>query len=536
MNFDPLSYPAPSRRYVKYSTNGMVATSQPLAGLAGTEMLRRGGNAVDAAIATAAALTVVEPTSNGIGGDAFALVWCDGVLNGLNGSGRSPAAMTRERIAGHGLTAMPEIGWEPVTVPGAPSAWVALSERYGRLPFETLFEPAIAAATNGYAVSPVLGKYWETATKRFADVFNDPLFSPLFETFTHNGIAPNIGTVVRLPDHARTLAEIGATRAQSFYCGALAKKIDSFARNHGAALTAEDLAAHRPEWVNPISVSYRGHDVWELPPNGQGMIALQALRIFETLYQSGMPEAKRQHYLIESLKAAFLDGREVIGDPAHVDVPVEALLSDCHIHYRASSIGEHAVEPGLAKPKASGTVYLAAADRDGMMVSMIQSNYKGFGSGIVVPETGIALHNRGKDFSLDPHHPNALAPRKRPYHTIIPGFLSRDGKPLGPFGLMGGYMQPQGHLQLLVNMLDLGMNPQAALDAPRWRWESGMTVAVEPGFSVDVAQALARKGHDIVPKLDETGFGRGQIILRDDTNGVMVGGSDPRTDGEVAIL
>lgn len=536
MSFDPLSYPTPSRRYVKYSANGMVATSQPLAGLAGTEILRRGGNAVDAAIATAAALTVVEPTSNGIGGDAFAQVWCDGALHGLNGSGRTPAGMTRERITGQGLTAVPDTGWEPVTVPGTPSAWAALSERFGRLPFETLFEPAIAAAAEGYAVSPILGKYWAAAAKNYAKTLHGPQFEHWFQTFTRDGAAPEIGSVVRLPDHARTLAEIGATRAQSFYTGALAEQIDCFARAHGAALTGEDLAAHQPDWVDPVSVTYRGHDVWELPPNGQGMIALQALRIFETLHQPGMPEAMRQHYLIEALKSAFTDGRSAIGDPDHVEVPVSALLSDDHIRCRAAMIGEQAGQPEQAKPKAGGTVYLAAADRDGMMVSLIQSNYKGFGSGLVVPGTGIALHNRGKDFSLDPDHPDVLAPGKRPYHTIIPGFLSRDGKPVGPFGLMGGYMQPQGHIQLLVNMLDLGMNPQAALDAPRWRWDADKTVSVEPGFPIDVAQALARRGHVMIPRLDESGFGRGQVILRNDANGVLAGGSDPRTDGEVSIL
>lgn len=536
MNFDPLCYPAPSRRYVKYSARGMVATSQQLAALAGIEMLRRGGNAVDAAIATAATLTVVEPTSNGIGGDAFALVWSKGTLHGLNGSGRTPAAMTRDRIMAKGLDAVPDTGWEPVTVPGTPGAWAALSERFGRLPFATLFEPAIEAAERGYAVPPVLGKYWDAAARKFAEKLHGPQFDPWFDTFTRKGAAPRIGSVIALPDHARTLADIGATKAHSFYAGALAEKIGRFAGEHGGALTAADLAAYQPEWVDPISVSYRGHDVWEMPPNGQGIIALQALKIFETLYRPDMPEAARQHVLVEALKAAFADGKATIGDPDHVAVPVEGLLSDEHIRNRAAAIGTLAADPISVKPKGGGTVYLAAADRDGMMVSLIQSNYKGFGSGLVVPGTGIALHNRGKDLSLDPAHPDALAPGKRPYHTIIPGFFSKDGNPVGPFGVMGGYMQPQGHVQLLVNLLDLGMNPQAALDSPRWRWDGGNRVSVEPGFPVDLAQALARKGHDICPALDEAGFGRGQFILRNASDGVLAGGSDPRTDGEVAIL
>lgn len=536
MKFDPLSYGAPSRRYVKYSAHGMVATSQTLAGLAGTEILRRGGNAVDAAIATAAALTVVEPTSNGIGGDAFAQVWVDGKLHGLNGSGRTPAAMTRARLLGKGISEMPDYGWEPVTVPGTPAAWAALSERFGNLPFESLFEPAIAAAENGYAVPPALGKYWDAAARRFGERLHGPEFKSWFDTFTKDGAAPQIGSIVKLPDHARTLADIAATKAGSFYHGALAEKIARFSAAHDGALNGEDLAAHTSDWVDPISVTYRGHEVWEMPPNGQGLIVLQALKIFETLYDPAMSEVMVQHYLIEALKAAFADGRATISDPQHVGVPVADLLADDYIRRRADAIGPQAAEPCAGKPRSGGTVYLATADRDGMMVSFIQSNYEGFGSGLVVPGTGIALHNRGKDLSFDPDHPDTIAPRKRPYHTIIPGFLSKDGNPVGPFGVMGGYMQPQGHAQLLVKMLDLGMNPQAALDAPRWRWDAGKTISIEPGFPLDVAQALARMGHNITPRLDETGFGRGQVILRDAKSGVLAGGSDPRMDGEIAMI
>lgn len=536
MKHDPLSYPYPSRRFVKYATNGMVATSQPLASLAGTEMLRRGGNAVDAAIATAAALTVVEPTSNGIGGDAFALVWSKDRLHALNGSGRAPATMTRERFLAQGHTEIPESGWDPVTVPGTPNAWVTLSERFGKLPFTTLMEPAVAAARDGYAVNPILGKYWDLAARKFRRTLVGPLFAPWFETFTKEGVAPAIGSIVRLPDHARTLTEIGATQARSFYTGALAERIDRFSHEHGAALTGDDLAGHQSEWVDPIKVNYRGHDVWEVPPNGQGIIALEALRIFDRLHTPDMREAMRQHLLIEAVKVAFADGFALLGDPNHVHVPIEAILSDAHISERSATIGTEASEPRPGSLRAGGTVYLATADRDGMMVSMIQSNYKGFGSGVVVPDTGIALHNRGKEFSLDPVHPGALAPGRRPYHTIMPGFLSRDGEAVGPFGLMGGYMQPQGHVQLLVNLLDVGMNPQAALDSPRWRWDSGLQVSVEAGFSLDVAQSLARMGHQIVPQVDEVGFGRGQVILRDAASGVLAGGSDPRTDGEVATL
>jgi len=536
MHHDPLRYPWPSRRFVKYTAKGMVATSQPLAALAGRDILQRGGNAVDAAIATAICLTVVEPTSNGIGGDAFALVWIDGKLHGLNASGRTPAAMTRARLAAAGHDTIPQRGWETVSVPGTPSAWAALSQRFGRLPFDELFEPAITAARSGYAVSPILGKVWKATAQEFGQTLQGAEYEPWFDTFTDDGRAPDIGAMVRLPDHAATLEEIASTKSVSFYEGRLAEQIDRYARRFGAALRADDLSRHRVEWIDPISVHYRGYDVWEMPPNGQGIVALQALNIFDRLHHKGMPEDLRQHYMIEAVKAAFADAHAHVGDPQHVQVPTDQLLSDEYALRRSGDIGLSATHPAPIELRAGGTVYLAAADSEGCMVSLIQSNYKGFGSGLVVPGTGIALHNRAKDFSLDPTHPNALEPGKRPFHTIIPGFLTRDGKAVGPFGVMGGYMQPQGHVQLLSNMIDLGMNPQAALDAPRWCWEAGRRIATEPEFPADLLQALMRRGHEVSPRPDETGFGRGQVILRDPATGVLAGGSDRRTDGEVAIL
>lgn len=536
MTYDALSYSHPSRRFMRYGHKGMVATSQPLAAQAGLDMLRQGGNAVDAAIATAACLTVVEPTSNGIGGDAFALVWLDGKLHGLNASGQCPQGLSIDRLRADGHETMPQQGWMTVTVPGTPSAWAALSERFGVLPFERLFEPAIAHARDGFAIAPMLGKLWQKAAESFARTLSGPEFAPWFETFTRNGAAPEIGSVWRSPDQAATLARIAASGARDFYEGQLAEKIDAFARQFDAPLRAADLAAHRPEWVTPISTTYRDHEVWQIPPNGQGIIALMALNILKAANFAPGDECERQHALIEALKAAFVDGQMHIADPAHGPVPTDWMLSDAYARARLSDIGPTAADPQPVGMRPGGTVYLAAADGQGGMVSLIQSNYKGFGSGVVVPGTGIALHNRGREFSLDAGHPNALAPGKRPYHTIIPGFLTRGGRAVGPFGVMGGYMQPQGHLQVLSNMLDLGMNPQAALDAPRWLWQGGRRIAVEPHFPSDIAQRLARRGHAVQPQLDETGFGRGQIIQRDDATGVLAGGTDPRTDGEAAIL
>lgn len=534
--YDPLSYPHPSRRSMRFARGGMVATSQPLAAAAGCEMLQAGGNAIDAAIATAICLTVVEPTSNGIGGDNFAMVWDGAALHGLNASGRAPAGLTIERVRAEGHGTMPDLGPLTVTVPGAVSGWAALSERFGALPFARLFAPAIRHAAAGYAINPTLGSVWAGAVAGFAARLEGPAYAPFFDTFAPGGAAPGIGTLWRSPDHAATLQTLAREGADSFYRGRLAEAIDGFARAAGMPLSGADLDAHRAEWVVPLSTGYRGAEVWELPPNGQGMIALVALNILQRLAFDPQDPLARHHALIEATKLAMVDGRAHIADPAAVAVPTGWLLSDDHAARRAAEVTDRAGDPQAARPPAGGTVYLATADAEGRMVSMIQSNYKGFGAGLVVPGTGVALHNRGREFSLDPAAPNGLAPGRRPYHTIIPGFLRLPDGAMGPFGVMGGYMQPQGHVQVVSNLIDAGLNPQAALDAPRWRWDGGREVTVEPGLAGDLAQALARRGHRIRPALDFTGFGRGQIILRDPDSGVLAGGTDPRADGEVAIL
>lgn len=530
MKFDSLHYPYPSRRNVVYAKNGMVATSQPLAAQAGLDILKKGGNAIDAAIATAACLTVVEPTSNGIGGDAFALVWTKGELHGLNASGPSPRNLTIDALKQAGIQEMPKYGWIPVTVPGVPAAWAALSERFGKLPFSELLQPAIRHAEEGYPISPTLGKYWKEAYQTYRQQLAGEEFRHWFDTFAPQGRPPKVGELWKSPGHARTLRLIADTKAESFYRGELADQIDQFSKQTGGYLTKEDLADFSPEWVTPIHVNYRGYDVWEIPPNGQGIIALMALNLLKGYQFAAKDAAETYHKQIEAIKLAFADGLHYITQRDRMKVQVEQLLSDAYAAERRRLIGEEALQPVAGQPPQSGTVYLATADGEGNMVSFIQSNYMGFGSGLVVPETGISLQNRGHTFSLDPSHCNCLEPGKKTYHTIIPGFLTKDGKPVGPFGVMGGFMQPQGHLQVVMNLIDFALNPQAALDAPRWRWVKEKTVELEYGVPEHIAHALKEKGHDIRWALDAYAFGRGQVIVRND-DGVLCGGTDPRTDG-----
>ncbi|MBG9542318.1 gamma-glutamyltransferase [Cytobacillus firmus] len=534
MNFDFQNHPYPSQRTTVMANNGMVATSQPLAAQAGLEIMKKGGNAIDAAIATAAALTVVEPTSNGIGGDAFALVWTKGELHGLNASGPAPKSISIEALKERGIDKMPTHGWMPVTVPGAPSAWAELSKRFGRLPLKEVLQPAIDYAENGYPLTPILGKYWQYAYKKFKQILTDDEFQHWFETFAPDGRAPGVGEIWRSEGHAATLRAIGETDGESFYRGETADKIDAFSKKYNAFLSKEDLEDYKAEWVDPIKVNYRGYDVWEIPPNGQGLVALLGLNIAKGFEFSDKETADTYHKQIEAMKLAFTDGKAFITDPAEMKVTVEELLSEEYGESRRSEIGEEAVTPEPYQPPRGGTVYLAAADSEGNMVSFIQSNYMGFGSGLVVPGTGITLQNRGHDFSLDPEHHNALKPGKKTYHTIIPGFLTKDGEAVGPFGVMGGYMQPQGHMQVVMNTVDFHLNPQAALDAPRWQWIEGKKVQVEPHFPNHIAQALVRKGHQIEVTVDTGGFGRGQIIWRDPKTGVLMGGTEARTDGSIA--
>jgi len=534
LNFSAHEYPYASQRQAVYARRGMVATSQPLAAQAGIEIMHKGGNAIDAAIATAAAATVVEPTGCGIGGDAFALVWTQGKLHGLNGNGQAPAALSIDAVKTAGHQGMPLYGWTPVTVPGCPSAWAELSQRFGKLPFAELLQPAIRLAREGFPVSPVVAHQWQSALNEFAP-HRDAVLEAWFATFLIDGRAPRAGELFRNPAQAETLAELAASRCESFYRGPLAERLDAHSRASGGYLRASDLADYRAQWVEPIHVNYRGVDVWEIPPSGQGLVALMALKILEGFDFDHRDSQQTWHRQLEAMKLAYSDGLHYITDPAHMRVAVADLLGDAYSRRRRAQIGERAQPPKPGDPHASGTVYLATADGEGNMVSFIQSNYHGFGSGVVLPDSGIALQNRGQEFSLDPAHANCLAPGKKTFHTIIPGFLTRDGEALGPFGVMGGYMQPQGHVQMVMNLLDFGLNPQAALDAPRWQWLGEMKVGIEQGASRDLANALARRGHEVVIASDLTDYGRGQIILRDPRSGILCGGAEPRADSVVAV-
>ena len=529
----PEAFRYPSRRMPIVAAKGVVATGQPLAAQAGLQMLQRGGNAVDAALATAICLTVVEPNANGIGADAFALVWDgSGTLHGLNASGRAPATHTPELFAGLGHDKMPTKGWLPVTVPGAPAAWRDLHARFGKLPFATLFEPAIAYAEGGYPVSPGIATGWNATARLNKATLTTPEFAGWFETFTPGGVAPQAGDLWRSTGHANTLRQIAETNSAAFYTGSIAERIVAFAQKTGGYLTADDLAAHTSTWVDPISTNYRGYDVWEIPPNGQGIAALIALNILEGFELSRYPResVESYHLQLEAMKLAFADAAAHVADIDYMKASVAGLLDKEYAAQRRKLIGKDAGMPMAGEPPDGGTVYLCAADGDGMMVSMIQSNYQGFGSGVVVPGTGVALHNRGAGFVLTEGHPNQVAPGKRPYHTIIPAFLTQNGQAVGPFGVMGGFMQPQGHMQMVVNQVDYGMNPQTALDAPRWQWLRGREIEVETAAPQFVLQGLAARGHALSARYFGGSFGRGQIIRRL-PSGAYVAGSEPRTDG-----
>ncbi len=533
MNFDPLQYNYSSRRNLVYARRGMVVTSQPLAAQAGLDILKKGGNAIDAAIATAACLTVVEPTSNGIGGDAFALVWTKGKLHGLNASGPAPQNISIDILKQAGYNEIPKLGWVPVTVPGAPSAWAELSDRFGKLSLTEVLQPAIGYAMEGFPISPNVAKLWSKAFNLYRDNLQGEEFKYWFETFTPNGRAPRVGEVWKSQNHAETLKIIAETKAEAFYSGELADKIDEFSRKTGGYIRKEDLEKYRPEWVKPISINYKGYDAWEIPPNGHGIVALIALSILKGFEFSTKETVETYHKQIEAMKLAFADGQRYVADSNNMSVGATELLSENYASSRRTLIGDRALIPKAGQPAKGGTVYLATADNEGNMVSFIQSNYMGFGSGIVIPNTGISLHNRGNNFKFDPNHDNCLAPGKKPYHTIIPGFLTKDNKAIGPFGVMGGFMQPQGHVQLIMNTIDFHLNPQDALDAPRWQWIKDKTIHIEPNFPNNIAKALERMGHDIKVEVDTIDFGRGQIIwkMEDET---LVGGTEPRTDGTIA--
>jgi gamma-glutamyltranspeptidase/glutathione hydrolase len=519
--------PYASRRQAILARN-VVATSQPLATQAGIAMLHAGGNAVDAALATAIALTICEPCSNGLGSDLFAIVWDGSELAGLNASGRAPAAWSPARYEGQG--AMPRAGWTTVTIPGAVSGWVALSKRFGKLRFADLFAPAIRYARDGYAVSPVVAEKWAKAVPILGNV---PGFA---EHFLPRGRAPEPGELFASPAMAATMEKIARTSGESFYRGELAQAMVEHSRQHDGGHVLADFESHSCEWVTPLAHDYHGCTVHEIPPNGQGIAALMALGILENfdLHGHAVDSVEVQHLEIEAMKLAFADAYRYVADPRAMTVTPAQLLDRGYLASRARLIDPSRAQDfrhGLPPP--AGTVYLAAADESGMMVSLIQSNYMGFGSGIVVPGTGISLQNRGTGFSLENGHPNIVGGGKRPFHTIIPGFVTRDGQPYCSFGVMGGPIQPQAHLQTMVRLIDYGANPQAVLDAPRWKVSAGVSLDMESNAAPDLREGLAALGHQFASVPDSyMDFGAGQFIVRSDAG--YVAGSDPRRDGQAA--
>lgn len=517
--------PYPSRRSPVLARN-LVSASQPLAAQAGLRMLHKGGNAVDAALAAAMTLVVVEPTGCGLGGDCFAILWDGADLHGLNASGRSPAGWTRERFAGH--AEMPETGWDSVTVPGVVSGWAALSQRFGKLPFADLFEPAIGYAEAGYHVSPIIARVWAVEAQRLKD---QPGYA---DCFMPGGRAPRAGERFRNPDLGATLRSVAQSGGASFYEGEIAGRIADFARAHGGAMTRDDLAARQPDWCGTVSARFHGVDLHEIPPNGQGIAAAMALGILEHTGIADLPpdSAASLHLQIEAMKIAFADAHAQVADLAHMTVTPAQLLDPAYLAGRAALIDPaRAGTPQPGVPAEGGTVCLSAADDSGMMVSFIQSNYHGFGSGLVVPGTGISLHNRGSDFVLEQGHPNEVAPNKRPFHTIIPGFLMQDGAPLMSFGVMGGGMQAQGHLQMVIRTQLWRQNPQAASDAPRWRVMPDGRLMVEAGMPRDIVGGLADLGHRIASDPPEAAFGFGGAQLVHRIEGGYAAGSDHRKDG-----
>ena len=526
----------PTIRLPLFARN-VVATSHPLAAQAGLRMLLQGGNAVDAAIAAAAALTVTEPVSNGLGSDAFCILWDGKALHGLNASGRAPQAWTPDYFRsryGQDAATPPQRGIDSVTVPGAVSAWAALSQRFGKLPFADLMAPAIELAERGYCVPPVVQRKWVAAQV----LGNQPGFT---QTFLPRGRAPQVGELFTFPAAARALRSIAASAGASFYTGDIAQAMAKFSAEHGGALSLADLAAHRCDWVTPIAKNYRGYTLHEIPPSGQGIAALMALGMLEhfELGSMAVDGADAQHLQIEAMKLAFADVYRFVSDPASMEVSVEQMLSADYLAARARLIDPRRAQQFQAGGPADvhrrgGTVYLTAADASGMMVSFIQSNYQGFGSGCVEPAFGISLQNRGFGFSLKPGSPNLVAPGKRPFHTIIPAFLTKDGQPVMSFGVMGANMQPQGHMQTLVRMLDHAQNPQMACDAPRWRFNTGLEISVEPTMASATVQGLAERGHQTLISRDlYQDFGAGQFIWRagDPATQGYIAASDARRDG-----
>ncbi len=539
-----------SRRSPVYGMGGMVAASQPLAAAAGLEILAQGGNAADAAIAAAAALNVTEPTSTGLGGDCFALYYeaSSGQITALNGSGRAPASLSLERLHKEGFTGvLPLFHPYTITVPGACAGWCDLLERHGHLSLNRVLAPAIHLAEQGYPVAPITAYFWGRSANRLSKV-------PGGSELTIDGRAPQAGEIFRNSGLARTLKKIVEGGKSAFYQGAIAEAIARVIQQAGGCMTVDDLAAHTSSWEQPISTTYHGVRLWECPPNGQGLAALLALNLLEGYELNSMPalSARRLHLMIEAMRLALADTRWYVADPGFNPAPLGQLLSKDYAAMRRRLINPQRATLNQLHGtpiSSSDTVYLTTADADGNACSFINSNYMGFGTGIVPPGWGFSLQNRGLGFSLDPDHPNALAPGKRPYHTIIPAMLTIDAGEnstipnilYASLGVMGGFMQPQGHMQVVVSLVDDALDPQAALDQPRFCIEDGSAggrVALEEGIPVEVQADLSRRGHEtyLVNGNARAVFGRGQIIRREAATGVLCGGSDPRADGCVISL
>ena len=521
-----------ARRSVVMARHGMIATSQPLACDAGLTILKRGGNALDAAVGAALALGVVEPMSTGIGGDAFLLYYraADQRIYGVNGSGRCPRRLTLDALRQRGIEGVPETGWGSVTVPGAIDAFAEVLQRHGRLGLAEAVEPAHAYARDGFPVSEIIAEQWQ---------HDAPLLSRhavSAQTYLVDGKPPRAGDVHRQPQLAETLRLIGDKGRDAFYCGDIARRIVAFSDADGGFFELEDFASHATEWVEPIGTDYRDHTVLELPPNGQGITALMILNVLQgfDLAAHDYGSAGYYHLLIEATKQAFADRNRYIADPACAEVPVAGLLSKAYAAARRDEI-----DPGRAgdfspgAPAAFGdTVYVTCVDAERNVVSLIHSLFQGFGSGIVAGDTGICLQNRGAGFVADPDHPNALRPGKRPFHTIIPAMILRGGKPWMSYGVMGGHMQAQGHVQVALNCIDFGMNVQEALEAPRYRIMGGREVALERAVPQAVRNELGFMGHELWPLgARNVSYGGGQAILIDHERGVLQGGSDYRKDG-----
>ena len=528
--------PYPTMRSPVMARN-VVSTSQPLAAQAGLRILQKGGNAVDAAIAAAACMTIVEPVSNGLGSDNFAILWDGQQLHGLNSSGVAPAAWNPDYFARRHGGKMPLRGWDTVTTPGAVAGWVALSERFGKLPFADLLESAIELAERGHAVATIVADKWARAVPLLQE------YPGYAQAFMPRGRAPLPGERFVFAEAGATLRRIAETEGEAFYRGEIAEKMAAHSAANGGSMTVADLAGYQPQWVTPIQKDYAGYTLHEIPPNGQGIAVLMALGMLDKLDLAGLPidSLQSQHLQIEAMKLAFADTYRWVADArAMTEVTAADLLSDAYLSERVRLIDpDRATNFGPGTPPKGGTIYLTAADESGMMISLIQSNYMGFGSGIVVPGTGVSLQNRGHGFSLDPAHPNLVAGGKRPFHTIIPGFLTQNGRPRMSFGVMGGNMQPQGHLQALVRMLNHAQQPQAACDAPRWKVGTGLAIDCESTMNPALVQGLRDRGHQVEEHLDSyMDFGAGQFIWKqsDDQEDGYVAASDSRRDGHAACF